>query len=81
MSAPPRQVFRTGYDANDAYPQHIRWRPPTDHTRRRIAVLRQLTRDAPKTSGTVHIGAEGEFDRQLPDRTNHVVLIKLSEVR
>jgi len=74
-------IFRTGYGANDAYSQYIRWGLPTDLTRRRIALLQQLTRDTPETSITIHIGAKGEFDRQIPMRTNDVVLIKLSEAR
>lgn len=74
------RVFRTGYQANDAYSQYIEWGLPTNLTRKQIALLQRITRDAPETSITVHVGADGEFDRQIPLRTNDIVLVKLHKL-
>lgn len=73
-------VFRTGYRANDAYSQYIAWGLPTNLTPGQIAQLQRLTRDRPETSATVRIGGNGRFDRQIPLRTNDVVLVKLTRI-
>ena len=71
-------VFRTGYEANDPYSQYIQWGLPTNLSRAQIATLQRLTRDRPEASLTVHVGPDGRFARDIPLRTNDVVLVRLS---
>lgn len=72
------RIFRTGYDANDAYSQYIRWGLPTNLTRSQIDSLQRLTRDSPETDISVSIGPRGTFHRSIPLRTDDIVLVKLT---
>ena len=72
-------VFRTGYRHNDAYSQYIEWGLPANLTGEQIALLHRLTRDQPEQA-TIHVGANGRFERSIPMRANDVVLIKLHQV-
>lgn len=73
-------VFRTGYRANDAYSRYIDWGLPANLTTRQIAALQRLTRDAPETSLVLHVDSSGVFRRQIPIRTNDIILVKLTRV-
>jgi xylan 1,4-beta-xylosidase len=73
-------LFRTGYRANDAYSQYIEWGLPTNLNAKQIALLQRLTRDAPETSTVVHVGSSGTFRRQIPIRTNDIILVKLTRL-
>jgi len=71
-------IFRTGYRANDPYSQYIDWGLPTNLDARQIAFLQRLTRDIPETSRIVRVGSSGMFRRQIPIRTNDIILVKLT---
>lgn len=70
-------VYRTGFDANDAYSQYIKWGLPKDLTAEQIATLQELSADKPESDLKVTIGVDGMFRRTLPIRVNDVVLVKL----
>jgi xylan 1,4-beta-xylosidase len=73
-------VFRTGYRSNDAYSQYIAWGLPTDLTATQLATLQRLTRDTPQTSIILHVGSSGVAHRQIPIRTNDIILVKLTRL-
>jgi xylan 1,4-beta-xylosidase len=73
-------VFRTGYRSNDAYSRYIDWGLPANLTARQIAILQHLTRDLPETSVAVRVDSSGVFRRQIPIRTNDIILVKLTRV-
>lgn len=70
-------VFRTGFEANDAYSQYIAWGRPTNLTADQVATLQKLSSDAPEQDVTVTVGADGTFHHSIALRTNDVVLVKL----
>ncbi len=70
-------LHRTGFKANDAYSQYIEWGMPKDLTPEQIAMLRQLSSDVPETDIDVEVGANGIFSREIPIRTNDVILVSL----
>ena len=73
-------VHRTGFDANDAYSQYIRWGLPKDLSAQQIAQLQKLTSDVPEQQMTVRVGPGGTYHRMVPMRTNDVVLVELQRV-
>ncbi|MGD0767529.1 MAG: cellulase family glycosylhydrolase [Tepidisphaeraceae bacterium] len=74
-------VHRTGFKANDAYSQYIEWGRPKDLTPEQIEALQQLSTDAPETQIMVDVGDNGTFHREIPIRTNDVVLVNVSRVQ
>ena len=46
-----------------------------------IAELQRLSADKAETEATVKVGADGAFHRDIPLRTNDVILVSLSRVR
>ena len=74
-------LHRTGFQANDAYSQYIAWGLPKDLTPKQIAELQRLSADKAETEATVKVGADGAFHRDIPLRTNDVILVNLSRVR
>jgi xylan 1,4-beta-xylosidase len=73
-------LHRTGFRTNDAYSQFIEWGLPKDLTPYQIATLRQLSNDTPDTETNVEVGADGMFHREIPIRTNDVILVSLKRV-
>ncbi|MDE2182728.1 MAG: cellulase family glycosylhydrolase [Alphaproteobacteria bacterium] len=73
-------LHRTGYQANDAYSQYIRWGLPKDTTPAQIAALQNLAADRPETQVSVKVGRDGVFRRTIPIRTNDVLLVRLEKV-
>lgn len=71
---------RTGFKANDAYSQYIEWGLPKDLAPAQVAQLQQLAADAPELDEPVEVGADGRLQREIPMRTNDVVLIRLEKV-
>jgi xylan 1,4-beta-xylosidase len=74
------RVYRTGYKANDPYTQHMEWGRPDNLTPKQVAVLQDLTRDAPEIDRTVKVGTDGSMRRSIPLRTNDVLLVKLERI-
>jgi len=74
-------LYRTGFKANDAYSQYIEWGLPKDLTAEQIAVLQGLSSDVPEMEIKLEVGRNGSFSREIPIRTNDVILIKLKRMR
>jgi xylan 1,4-beta-xylosidase len=70
-------LYRTGFKANDAYSQYIEWGLPKDLSPAQVAQLQQLSADAPELDTRIEVGADSTFRREIPMRTNDVVLVKL----
>jgi len=73
------KVHRTGFGANDAYSQYIRWGRPVDLTAARIVQLQELSGDRAESSMSVIVRAGGVFHRTIELRANDVVLVKLEK--
>src|SRR3546814_21072245 len=67
------RVYRTGYKANDPYTRYMEWGRPEKLTPEQIAVLQDLTRDAPERDRNVRVGAAGTSRREHPLRTKAVL--------
>ena len=74
-------VHRTGFEANDAYSQVIKWGLPQDLTPAQIAQLQQLASDKAEIETTVRVGRRGTFWRTIAMRTNDVVFVRLERLR
>jgi xylan 1,4-beta-xylosidase len=74
------KIFRTGFEANDAYSHYIEWGSPKDLSAPQIAALQKLSDDTPETDIDVSIGSDGVFRRTIAQRTNDVILVKLTSV-
>ena len=74
------KVFRTGFEANDAYSQYIEWGRPDRLTQAQIGQLQQLSRDTAEKNIKVTIGPQGTFHQTIKMRTNDVVLVKLERI-
>jgi len=72
-------VYRTGYEANDAYTQYLKWGMPKDLSADQIAALQKLSADRPELDGPVTVGGDGTFHRSFTMRQNDVVLVKLEK--
>ena len=74
------RIYRTGYKANDPYTRYMEWGRPDSLTPEQIAILQGLTRDAPELDRNVSIGADGSLRRDIPLRTNDVLLVKIEKI-
>ena len=74
-------LYRTGYQANDAYSEYIRMGAPKDLTAAQIAHLNQLTRDVPEEQEIVRSDSKGEITVRVPMRSNDVTLLVLTRQR
>jgi xylan 1,4-beta-xylosidase len=70
-------VYRTGFEANDAYSKYIEWGMPKDLSAEQINLLKGDTSDAPEINSKVKIGSDGVFQRTIKLRSNDVILVKL----
>jgi xylan 1,4-beta-xylosidase len=71
-------VYRTGFQANDAYSQYIIWGLPESLTAEQIAKLHALSADQPEIEVPVRVGSTGRLRRTFPMRTNDIVLVVLT---
>lgn len=69
-------VYRTGYDANDAYTAYLRMGSPALLTPDQLRQLQAATTDQPGILA-VTIGVDGKASVPLPMRTNDVVLVEI----
>jgi xylan 1,4-beta-xylosidase len=69
-------IYRTGYEANDAYTAYLRMGSPTSLTPGQRQQLQAATMDKPEIR-TVTAGADGHATVAFPMRTNDVVLVEL----
>jgi xylan 1,4-beta-xylosidase len=75
------EVYRTGYDANDAYSAYLEMGAPKDLSATQVAHLTDLTRDLPETVRVKHAGADGTIAVTVPMKSNDIVLVKLTGAR
>jgi xylan 1,4-beta-xylosidase len=71
------KVYRTGYNANDAYSAYIKMGAPNALNPVQLDQLQKLTRDVPEITRQVKVGKNGAYSLPLKMRTNDVVLVKL----
>lgn len=72
------KLFRTGYDANDAYSAYIRMGAPKDLNAKQIGELNDLTRDQPEKEQILRSNQNGEITVTVPMRSNDIVLVVLT---
>lgn len=70
-------VYRTGYDVNDAYTAYLRMGAPAQLTREQVADLQAAASGAPSESKIVSIDA-GTFEQTFPMRQNDIYLVTLT---
>jgi xylan 1,4-beta-xylosidase len=75
------KVYRTGFQANDAYSQYIEWGLPKNLAPAQVATLQSLSSDVAETDIKLEVGADGTLSRTIPIRTNDVILVKLDMVK
>jgi xylan 1,4-beta-xylosidase len=73
------QVYRLGYEQNDAYTAYLRMGAPSQLTRDQVAVLQRDASGAPVDSRTVTIH-DGSFRQTFPMRRNDVCLVTLTRM-
>jgi len=69
------EVYRTGYEANDAYTAYLRMGAPKNLTGPQIAYLDYLTQDQPERDQIERAGQDGRIEISVPMRSNDVVLV------
>jgi xylan 1,4-beta-xylosidase len=74
-------VHRTGFKANDAYSQYIGWGRPKDLTPKQIEALQEVSSDTPEIDILIDVGPDGTFHRNIPIRTNDMILVNLSRAQ
>jgi xylan 1,4-beta-xylosidase len=72
------KVYRTGYQANDAYSAYLEMGAPKDLNATQVTRLNDLTRDLPERGHVVHSGSDGTVAVTVPMYSNDVVLLKLA---
>jgi xylan 1,4-beta-xylosidase len=70
------QVYRTGFQANDAHTAYLEMGKPKTLTAAQVAQLQGLTVDRPETR-QVRVGRDGSAKVTVPMRVNDVVLVKI----
>jgi xylan 1,4-beta-xylosidase len=70
-------LYRTGFDANDAYTAYLRMGLPKSLSAEQQKKLQALTTDTPKQQSLV-VGASGHASLVLPMRSNDVVLVEIT---
>jgi len=70
-------VYRTGFEANDAHTAYLKMGSPKTLTPKQVDRLQALTTDRPQTS-TVRVPASGAASVKVKMRVNDIVLIKIN---
>ncbi|MGH9524738.1 MAG: GH39 family glycosyl hydrolase [Terriglobales bacterium] len=70
-------VYRTGYESNDAYTAYLRMGAPPQITREQVEALQGKTMDAPVESRIVKVN-DGTFNETFPMRQNDIYLVTLT---
>jgi xylan 1,4-beta-xylosidase len=71
------ELYRTGYQANDAYSAYLEMGAPKTLTPPQIAHLNYLTRDASERDQNLRVGPDGTLPIHVPMRSNDIVLVTL----
>jgi xylan 1,4-beta-xylosidase len=69
-------IYRTGYDANDAYSAYLRMGSPTSLNDDQLQQLQVATADQPEVR-TLRIDSNGMASVSIPMRSNDVVLVEV----
>jgi xylan 1,4-beta-xylosidase len=69
-------IYRTGYDANDAYTAYLRMGSPKSLTSQQLRQLQAATMDRPEIRPVV-VDGNGRASVAVPMRTNDVVLVEI----
>ena len=72
------KVYRTGFNANDAYSAYIKMGAPKALTPAQLEQLQKLTRDLPEITRQVKVGKNGSYTLPLAMRSNDIVLVTLA---
>jgi xylan 1,4-beta-xylosidase len=75
------EIYRTGFQANDAYSAYLAMGLPVNLSPDQLAQLQAASTDAPESRESVTIGGDGIFDHQFRMRTEDVVLVLLKANR
>jgi xylan 1,4-beta-xylosidase len=73
-------IYRTGYDANDAYSAYLRMGSPISLSNDQLRQLQVTTADRPKLRALV-IDSNGTASLSIPMRSNDVVLVEVLATR
>jgi xylan 1,4-beta-xylosidase len=71
------QVRRTGYRANDAHTACLEMGSPKEPSAQQLRQPQALTADKPELDRVVRVGRDGRLQRNLPMRSNDIVLATL----
>jgi xylan 1,4-beta-xylosidase len=71
------KVYRTGFQANDAYTAYLEMGSPAELRPEQIRHLKELTQDLPETEKTVWASKDGGVVVTVPMRSNDIVLVTL----
>ena len=74
-----RQIYRIGYQINDAYSDYLAMGAPSQLTPAQVRFLKDKNSGAPILQDTV-IVKDGMYSDDLPIRTNDVYLVVLTRV-
>jgi len=69
-------IYRTGFEANDAYTAYLRMGSPTTLNADQLRLLKQLTEDRPEIR-SLHVDKSGTANVPLAMRQNDIVLIEI----
>jgi xylan 1,4-beta-xylosidase len=69
-------IYRTGYDANDAYSAYLRMGSPTSLSNDQLQQLQVTTADRPEMR-TLIVDSNGIASLSIPMRSNDVVLVEV----
>jgi xylan 1,4-beta-xylosidase len=72
------EIYRTGYESNDAYSAYIDMGRPKVLSPDQLKKLQDVSSDKGEKSETINIATGGDFVRSIPMRENDMVLLKLN---
>ena len=73
-------VYKTGYQANDAYTAYVKLGSPAQLSTDEVKTLKAKTSDQPIEQSTINIGASGNFEKQLDLRQNDVLFVQIKRI-
>jgi xylan 1,4-beta-xylosidase len=73
------EIYRTGYQQNDAYTAYLHMGAPTDLLPAQVTALKQAATGSPVVSQTISI-RDGHFTETLPMHQNDTVLVTLTRL-
>jgi xylan 1,4-beta-xylosidase len=74
------EVYKIGYQNNDAYTTYLSMNKPAQLTKRQLEVIKEKNNGAPVSSESVKVAKDGRFTQELKLRENEVVLVSLKRL-